>query len=211
MRCAVLFLIVVAAVIAPAWGGVIVDNGVPSGFTFTLTPSVQAEDFTLAQPSTVTGLGFYALERLNGYAGSIYWSIRGNDSARPSAVEIAGDTTSAVTRTLTGFIDWDHKGAAEGIYSIDIDPLALDPGDYWLILHNGPLSHDVADGFPGFLLWEGTRGPAGAVGVEDPSPFDAAWQQSVGERSFQLVGVPEPGTALALSGALIITVGRRKV
>jgi len=217
MRCAVSLLVVavLAAVSGPARGTVIFDNGAPSGFTFTLTPSVQAEDFSLDEPAIVGGVRFPALERLGGFSGSMSWSIRGDDAAaaaaaQPAAVEIAGGTTSAVTRTLTGFIDPNHKNAAEGIYSFDVPPLALGPGHYWLILHNGPLSNDAADGFPGFFLWEGNGDPRGAAGLEDPSPFDAAWQPSLGERSFQLLGVPEPGTtALALSGGACIVALRR--
>jgi len=203
----------VALAITPASGNVIFDNGIPaadSAPTYPLTQSMQAEDFSLTEASVVTGLRFYALERADGYAGSIYWSIRNSDPAQPAANSIAGDTSTAVTRTLTGVIRPDHFNAPQSVYSIAIEPLALGPGEYWLVLHNGPLSHGDADNAQGFFLWEGTVGQRGEVGVEDPSPFDGVWQQTFGEHSFALVGVPEPATMVGLGGFMILLLRRQR-
>lgn len=212
MRCATVVASVMLAV-APASAHVIFDNGVPaadSAPAYPLTQSVQSEDFSLSEASVITGLRFYAIERLDGYAGSISWSIRNSDSGQPAGNAIAGDTTTAVTRTLTGVIRPDHFNAPQAIYSMDIEPLALEPGQYWLVLHNGPLSHDDPDDAQGFFLWEGTIGQRGAAGVEDPSPFDGVWQQTFGEHSFALVGVPEPGTVAALGGFALFLLRRQR-
>ena len=197
-----------------ASANVVFDNGVPAATdlppAYPLTQSVQAEDFTLPEPSVVTALRFHAIERHDGYAGSIYWSIRNDESGQPSANEIAGDTTAAVVRTPTGVIRPDYFNAAESIYSIDVEPLILAAGDYWLLLHNGPLDYDRADTSAGFLQWEGTIGQRGEVGVQDPTPFEGVWEQTIGERSFSLVGVPEPGAKLTLGVAAVVMVRRTR-
>ena len=109
---------------------ILFDNGTPppssEDLEYTANPmteAVQAEDFTFGQTQVITGLRFYGLERASapGYAGSIHWSIRADDSGRPAAAEIASDTTSDVTRTATGFIRPYNFNAPEAIYSIDID------------------------------------------------------------------------------------------
>lgn len=76
------------------------DNGQPTPGDFALasyplTEAVQAEDFTLASPATVTGVRFFALERRDGFADSIFWSIRPNDAGGPAGGEVAGGLASA--------------------------------------------------------------------------------------------------------------------
>src|SRR4051812_35260003 len=112
---------------------VVYDNGAPdpgylSEYAYNLTDTVQAEDFTLAAPATVTGLRFYALDLHNGYAGSIDWSIRPDDGGRPAATALAGDLASDVAVTPTGITRDDYHNASLSLYSIDTDPVELAPG-----------------------------------------------------------------------------------
>jgi hypothetical protein len=215
---AVLFLVTLMAVGA-ARGAVVYDNGTPEAFgpAYRMTESIQAEDFVLSDPAVVTGLRFYGLERSNpntgsnGYAGSITWAIRRDDSGQPGATNVAGATTSAVERAPTDVIRGDYFGAVETIYAIDVAPVALDAGHYWLVLHNGPLDYTRADNANSFLQWAGSPGPRGEFGVQDPAPFEGAWESSIGERSFSLIGVPEPTASfLWCAGAALVSRRRRR-
>jgi hypothetical protein len=193
----------VAAAVSRAWGSHIVyDNGAPpdeSAAAFPMTQSLQAEDFVLTEASTITAISFYGLERprVGGYAGSIYWSIRSDDAGRPAAGEISGAVTSSVQQTATGMLRWDYFGAAETIYTFEIPALSLGEGQYWLVLHNGPLSFQGSGSAQAFFLWEGIPTLQGRVGLEDPLPYDGDWQPSGGEHSFFLTGIPEPSSTLA--------------
>lgn len=189
------------------WAQVIVDNGTPPdrGFVaYPLTDSVLADDFELTQSSVIAGIRFYTLERSAGSSGSIWWSIHANEAGEPAADALAGGLTADVGRVFTGVLNDNFKNGAQVINSIDITPLPLSAGHYWLLLHNGPLTNDDPDNAIGFLLWEGMESVHGLAALRDAAPFDVTWSETFGDRAFSLIGVPEPGAALILMAGLIL-------
>jgi len=214
-----LLSIILAAAVLAAPGvlvadAVVFDNGPGfsdiGGAAFPTTSALQAEDFSLSTRQTITAVRFWALEHREGYAGSILWSIRSDNGGKPSPGIIAGDT-ALPSRVPTGFFNDDYHAAEQFIFQFDIFPLTLEEGHYWLTLHNGPLSFDVNDDARRFLLWDGSMfsPQPGSAGNEDAKPFDDVWSP-FGERAFQLIGVPEPGTLFTLLGGAILVLPSRR-
>jgi hypothetical protein len=182
---------------------VLFDNGPSTGWVgiaHDLTGSIQAEDFTLVRPVTIEAIRFYAIEQGSTYAGSILWSFREDQDEAPAPTAIAGSLIAA-DRALTGILNTDYRNSAESLVTVDIDPVTLGPGSYWLTLHNGPLSNNEPASSTRMLMWQSTSATPspGLVGLEDIVPFEGTWENAFfGERSFQLVGVPEPASVSSL-------------
>src|SRR5918912_584658 len=76
------------------------NNGAPNQLNGNeATNWIQAEDFTLANATTLTGVRFWDIETSPGYQGSITWSIYANGASAPGALLFRGNT--AVTHTAT--------------------------------------------------------------------------------------------------------------
>jgi hypothetical protein len=176
---------------------VVVDNSPPDhlndnnmGFAF------QAEDFSLAAATTVTGIRFWSLEADSTYRGSISWAILGNGAGGPGTSTLASGTQSIVSRTGTG----SYLGLNEYLNEFALAPLALGTGTYWLVLHNGPNS-DLDD--PNEFLWESAANNGTLRGAER---FDVngAWTTNGTEHAFQVLAVPEPAHVLMLLAGLTL-------
>lgn len=169
----------------------VVDNSPPNhltgnnmGFAF------QAEDFTLAAGTTVTGISFWSLESGNPYRDSISWSIT-QDSGGGPGTALASGVQSGVTRNALG----SYLGLQEFRNDFALNtPLTLGPGSYWLVLHNGAPGNL---GDPNEFLWESAAANATMSGVERFAN-SGPWTTNGTEHAFQISAVAEPGQVLML-------------
>jgi hypothetical protein len=178
---------------------VVVDNSPPDhlngnnmGFAF------QAEDFTLAAGTTLTGVRFWSLEGGNPYRGSISWSITQDDGSGPGTA-IASGVESGVTRSALG----SYLGLQEFRNDFTLNtPLTLGPGSYWLVLHNGAPGNL---GDPNEFLWESAAANATRSGVERFAN-SGPWTTNGTEHAFQISAVAEPAEVLMLMLGLSLLV-----
>lgn len=189
---------------AAAAGVVIFDNSPPNhlagnnmGYAF------QAEDFSLAAGTTLTGVHFWSLEESGAYRGSISWSIMSNGSGGPGATTLASGNQASVSRTALG----SSLGLNEYLNDFALNaPLVLGAGSYWLVLHNGA---DSNLGAPNEFLWQSAANNAGMRGAER---FDLAgpWTPTGSEHAFQILAVPEPAQVLMLLAGLTLAASLRR-
>ena len=173
-----------------------------------MTEWVQANDFSLAGPATVTGIRFWAFSQGAGWTGSMWWGIFADNAGNPGATLFSGTQTGA--RVATGFM----IGGVIPEYQHDLAVnVALGAGTYWLGLHNGPIGHDTNDNY----YWETTNPNGTLTGREDDTPFgDNGWVNNSLDHAFQLYGdrgavVPEPMTlSLVGTGLVGLAVLRRR-
>lgn len=169
-----------------------------------MTSWLQAEDFTLAQKTDITGVNFWTLELTsqNGFAGSIWYGIYSDASGLPGTL-LESNLVTSPDRTFTGatFGSFDEYANL-----FTIAPFTATAGlTYWLGLHNGPLDNTAR----GDVYWETANPNATVIGHEyelvDPP---IGWSANGGEHAFQLTGnvVPEPST-LVLFGAGLAGLG----
>lgn len=165
-----------------------------------MTQWIQAENFTLAAAETLVGVRFTSGEFSPGYTGSITWQIYADAAGTPGSLLTSG-TTAAVTRTAVAPVGV-FTSAFENEFSIGSVPLAA--GNYWLGLHNGPLTTTSRLE----MYWMTSTTGFGPNGQEDVTPFGTGGFFSNGqEHTFQLLAadaaaVPAPaGLLLGLIGA----------
>lgn len=191
--------------LSPAAADVVIfDNSPPNhlggnnmGFAF------QAEDFSVPNGFSLTGIHFWSLEGAGAYRGSISWSIMTNGSGAPGAVTLVANNQSTVSRTALG----SYLGLTEYRNDFALNaPVALSAGTYWLVLHNGPNS-DLGD--PNEFLWESAANNATMRGAER---FDLAgpWTPTGTEHVFQILAVPEPAHVLMLLAGLTLAASLRR-
>ncbi|MCU0650579.1 MAG: PEP-CTERM sorting domain-containing protein [Gemmatimonadaceae bacterium] len=177
-----------------------------------MTQWIQAEDFSLSQATTITGIRFWAFQLApQAYAGSIVWRIYDNAGTTPGANVLFSGVFNG------GFTN-EGPGACCGADQLRFDigtNFNLNAGSYWLGLHNGPLTTTTREEF----YWQTRANNATLRGREDATPFDAGgWFDNGNEHAFQLLGrpttvIPEPSTyALLATGfvALAVTARRRR-
>ncbi|MGZ3184078.1 MAG: choice-of-anchor R domain-containing protein [Telluria sp.] len=191
---------------APAWadGMLVYDNGLPDhqsgnnlGFAW------QAEDFSVGTAATVGRIRFWTLEAPGAYRGRISWEIRADAGGAPGSTVLGQGTNPFVDRLAQGAV----LGLGEYRNAFDLNiPLDLQPGTYWLVLHNGS-PNELND--PNEFLWE-TTAPNGTVrGMES---FDGThYSSNFNEHAFAITAVPEPlpATTLALGLGVLWSLRRR--
>jgi hypothetical protein len=119
--------------------GVVYDNGGPDGVDGSeMTAWIQAEDFLLGAPTSLTNVSFWSMEADVAYQGSIFWQIYSDDAGNPGTVLFSG--TATPTRTAAPEATaWGYPIGMRNDFSVG--PIALLGGTtYWLGLHNGPLA-----------------------------------------------------------------------
>jgi hypothetical protein len=173
------------------------DNGPPNEQNGSeMTHWIEAEDFTLNAPAILTDIRFWDFEFTDAFQGSITWQIYSTDSAgRPETVLFSG-TGMNLTHTATGL---SHGNTLEFVVNFDIGAVVLPAGDYWLGLHNGPLTFTQAVGF----YWETTDPNGTFSGESDVAPFgdQNPFVPTNLEHAF-IINVPEGKTVALLLEAL---------
>lgn len=181
------------------------NNGTPDLVAGTgMTEFLVADNFTVSGAFDITNLRFFSAQSAAGaYVGSISWAVYSNVAGLPGLSLF--NALSTVSGTATG----GSTGFGYGIYSFDIPvTFTLAAGNYWLALHNGPLSNTNS---LGDMTWTTTGTGVGPASVYK----DGTWISSGNELAFRVDGnvsvVPEPeGIALFLAGLTVCGVLRAK-
>jgi hypothetical protein len=165
-----------------------------------MTDWIQAEDFVLAGPATLTDVSFWSFESTGAYQGSIVWQIYSDNAGIPGSVLFSGTATPARTADPAAICCGFPIGMRD---DFSVGTIALLGGTkYWLGLHNGPLSTTARQEF----YWATTNGNTTLTGREQIAPFGGTnWSGNGQDHAFNLSsnqGVPEPATCLLLGSAL---------
>ena len=194
-------------------GPAVVDQGGSE-----MSDTNQADDFSLAVASDLTGIRFWDLEASPAdYNGSIFWRIVNNAAGSPGVTSF-GSGTATPTRLVQGT----NAGLNlfQNDFAISISNLAA--GTYWLELHNGPIlaSNPFTDFYWSFADLNGINTPTnrGREFALPPEP-NFGWTTNDSEHAFLVSGVPvqippppgvpEPGT-MALIGVAIAALSLRR-
>lgn len=193
---ALLSLTVASAVAAPIY-----VNGAPNDSSGNeVTSRIQAEDFTLTESTSLTGVRFWAFyftDIAAGYLGNVEWGIHSDTGGQPGSILFSGISTPSVSPGSANCC-----GGIDGLFEFGLPDVPLVAGTYWLTLHNGPTSHMEDENF----YWQTTILNATASGLEQATPFGASvWINTNQEHAFELdgttlssattaEGIPEPGT-----------------
>lgn len=196
-----LCLLIVASSLCERLGATIIwDNGppsVPASSGNEMTQWIQAEDFVLSAPVTLTGVQFWDLQGSPGYLGSITWSIYQDTSGVPGAVLFTANT-SVVTRLATGNTSTTGLAEFSNTFAISAN---LVTGTYWLGLHNGPLTSTARSEF----YWESTPSTVANdvhFGEQYQIATNGPWMTVLQEHAFNLSGTTAAEPVLAgLTGA----------
>lgn len=180
---------------------IVFDNGPPDRLNgFELTHWVEANQFNLSSAYVVTGVEFWEAEASTTFYGLMLWEIRRNNSNNTPGTIVASGVSANLIRTPT-FV------AIYGIYpeyNVTFDlpsAVSLPPGNYWLTLHNGPLSNNATR----FVFWETTTNGILSPSLSDEAPFAGNWDSNSSlsdpnsQMAFRLSGVPAAWQARIVS------------
>ncbi|MGV3708260.1 MAG: PEP-CTERM sorting domain-containing protein [Gemmatimonas sp.] len=182
----------------------IFDNGAPNATDgWNLSGMTSAEDFTLAQDYTVTGIRFWAFSLFgpSQYSGSITWGIYSDNVGLPGSMLFSGTASPiGVNQGPLAF------GGGFDQYQFDIATnFNLSAGSYWVSLYNGPFTG------ANYFYWQTTAPNASSNVRGDLDPSDGNWEYTAqNDYAFQLFGqatptsvVPEPTTYVLLATGLV--------
>ena len=178
---------------------VVYDNGTPDENTgFEITGSIRAEDFMLRSTTTLSSVKFWDVEKAGAYNGSFTWQIYAAGASGPGALLFGGNASDA-THVATGNILFGSY--KEYVDTISFSSLTLTAGNYWIGLHNGPLTNKSVIG----LFWD-TAAANNTASNEASSLYDSKGYVAGNgyQLAFQLNGspatVPDKGNTLLLLG-----------
>lgn len=195
-RCPVALGLLLAGLLisAPAQAAdTIHDNGASSGDDgWEMTVWFEADDFVLPERTQLSGFRFWNYARTGYFTGVVTWQLYTNSSANGPGQLVATGTSSGLTHSLTGYALFNFL--FEAVTTFQIAPVTLDPGTYWLALHNGPREH-VTRG----MFWAPTskKTVAGAPSHSRESLSNGPWYTNdypgmTSELAFQVFGTVVP-------------------
>lgn len=186
--------------------GIVYNNGGPNGADGSeMSASVQAEDFSFASATFLSGIRFWDVE-VSPFVGTVNidWAIYTDFSGSPGTQLFGG--TAASTRTFLGL---DAFGFEHWQNDISTGPLTVGPGNFWLALHQG------ADFDNRAFYWETTDPNGTHTGLEQPGgtgPFGDPEFADPSEHAFALTATPEPASMVLVATGLlgVFGVARRR-
>jgi hypothetical protein len=183
------FLSFLTASVALAQNTIIYDNGAPDLRTgFEITHWIEADTFTLINGGVVKNIKFWDLEFSGNFQNSVTWEIHSQSGSGIPGNLVASGSSMNLTHAATGRLD--DFNLPEFVSTFDITPLGLPAGVYWLVLHNGPLSHSD----PPNVYWETASNSSTVPSRTNIAPFTGSWQSngSLSKLAFQVIGIPGP-------------------
>lgn len=215
LACAIASLICVGST---AQASTLYDNGPPDGVSGREAIAWQnAEDFSFAATTTVTGAGVYLAGKngIGGWDGAFQYALYGDDAGQPGTLLQGGSVTPTVSDTGQAWINGGDVYRFEFGFSSAFTATAGQT--YYLAIHAAAPDR-YAFGTAGYrLYWVGTdentttygfhQAPATIGGEGDPEA-DGQWHASSNELAFYLTGpdatgaVPEPASWALLIGGL---------
>ena len=205
------FLLLGLAGALPA-GTIVYDSGGPDGANGITSAGMAAENFTIASPTVLNQLVFFGSANVNDVAsqfdGTIGFRILSDNAGAPGSSLAAGSDPFVVlidNHTLT-------VGTEEYRFVVNLGSISLNPGTYWLALHEGAIG-SPADGTP--IYWDTTSSTTSALPQKtSDTTGTTGYTQAVQlsrSLSFQLVSTPEPGTTgLFVLGAAAMWFTRKR-
>lgn len=149
------------------------DNGPPGQITgFEMTRWIDADDFTLSSAAVVANIKFWNVQRGSDFQSSIVWQIYSNSPNNTPGALLYSGTSLNLAHVATG---GNAFGFPEFVNTFDIVPVSLQPGVYWLALHNGPLTNNTDQ----LVFWEATRQIGPTASQSDIAPFSGSWETNV--------------------------------
>jgi hypothetical protein len=190
-RAALFFFALVSAALSSR-AGLLLDNGAPDlSDASEMTHWIDANQFTLSSNSILWQVRFWDAEASTSFQGTVYWEIHSdNGGGVPGPVLFSGLSTN-VTHSATGRAIF---GAyPEYVDNFDLPSVFLGTGNYWLVLHNGPLSNNLGRD----IFWEQAINSSTAPSLTQPAPFTGPWESNgaSSQLAFQLYGVPDTAKA----------------
>ena len=187
----------------PLSAAVVYDNGGPNSVSGNETVAwVQAEDFSFAAATTITGAGVYlaGFDGIGAWDGGFQYYLFGDAGGTPGGVIQTGPVAPAVSDTG---IAWCCGGNAF-LFTFDFAaPVNLAAGvTYWLGIHAGAPGNFNRDN----IYWVTTAINATLTGRESFGGTFDNWFDTDREHAFYLVGeggavIPEPATwAMLIAG-----------
>lgn len=201
-------LLGLALICGPLPASIIVYNsGLPDGVnSLDMTTGPVAENFTIAGPAVLNQLIFFGSATVDDvfsqFSGTIGFRILTDNAGAPgSSVALGSDASVVISDNHT-----QNSGTEEYQFSVNLGSIALNPGTYWLALHEGAMG-TPSDGTP--IYWDSTASVISATPqvTDDPNALIGytIFDSSFPSLSFELISEPEPGTTglFALGGAMI--------
>ena len=200
------FLWLALACLVPAQGAVVYSNGGPTAdIAVSLTYATGGTLFSLPGTVTVAGIRFWIVgldaDPSTSFSGDVYYALHVNNVANVGTKLFDG-TVSGLTSTATGIASQNGVG---GVHMVEFNlptPMALGPGGFWLVLHEGT-SLSTYDGTE--LAWQSSGAGYSLEGNIGTLP-DVGTNQAA---AFELVNTPfststpEPAT-VGLTGVALV-------
>ena len=174
---------------------VIFDNGVSNQDDgWEMTQFYEADDFVIAERTQLSGFKFWNYARTGYFTGTITWEIYADLAGSPAHL-VASGASPASTHIATGFSLFGLL--FEAVTTFHVPPVTLDPGTYWLALHNGPRQH-VTRGM--FWAPTGKKRSSGTPSHSREALSDGTWYSNdypgmSPDLAFQVFGTVVPGVS----------------
>jgi hypothetical protein len=195
-------LVVAVSMMALALSGAasasIIGNGPPNQTGGSdLNAFLEADNFSLGNQAHIVTVQYWTLQvDSTDYAGTTQWGFYKDASGMPgSTAVVSGNTVaagSATGNTTLGLNEFSY------IFSVNV---TLAPGNYWLVLHNGPSSTIPSTNY--YWAWSSDSGDSQSADLSLAPPIQ--WAGNASELAFQLTGTiaPEPSASGLVAGGLL--------
>src|SRR5215471_17998146 len=194
-------LLALCAAATSASAGTVYSQAPPNLNSFDITGQRLADDFSLSQAVTVTGIDFWYAANFQSDLTLVTYAIYQNAPGSLGSVLATGTASPATSDQVNYFFA-----------SFAIPALALGPGNYWLELHSGA---SLAPSGGLTVWWEAAADNATAVALSSSSGLPNTPVNVSGFRNYAFdltgaaAGVPEPSAGVLIVAGLLCIGGAR--